>query len=155
MIPNNHGHSRLRIGRVSLTNHIYLVTTVTSNRFPVFNKWQYASAASRVFNDRELLGSNNMLCWVLMPDHAHWLIQLGEGADLSKLIGKLKAVSAKFVRARGYSEKVRAPGFHDHGLRNESDLLPTARYIVANPLRAGITRRVGDYPYWNAVWLDG
>jgi hypothetical protein len=28
-----------------------------------------------------------------------------------------------------------------------------ARYIVANPLRAGLVSRVGHYPFWNAVWL--
>jgi hypothetical protein len=28
-----------------------------------------------------------------------------------------------------------------------------ARYLVANPLRPGLVERIGDYPYWNAVWL--
>jgi putative transposase len=28
-----------------------------------------------------------------------------------------------------------------------------ARYIVANPLRAGLVERLGDYPHWDAVWL--
>ena len=34
-------------------------------------------------------------------------------------------------------------------------LRDVARYIVANPLRAGLVERVGDYPYWDAVWLTG
>jgi putative transposase len=28
-----------------------------------------------------------------------------------------------------------------------------ARYVVANPLRAGLAGTIGDYPYWDAVWL--
>ena len=28
-----------------------------------------------------------------------------------------------------------------------------SRYVVANPLRAGLVERIGDYPYWNAVWI--
>lgn len=44
-------------------------------------------------------------------------------------------------------------GFHDHALRKEEEILATARYIVANPLRAGLTRRIGDYPLWDAGWL--
>jgi hypothetical protein len=28
-----------------------------------------------------------------------------------------------------------------------------ARYIVANPLRAGLCRHLGDYPLWDSVWL--
>ena len=34
------------------------------------------------------------------------------------------------------------------------DLVGVARYIVANPVRAGLVNRVGEYPYWDAVWLD-
>ncbi|MFV3292807.1 transposase, partial [Pseudomonas sp. NY11955] len=28
-----------------------------------------------------------------------------------------------------------------------------ARYIIANPIRAGLVSRVGDYSHWDAVWL--
>ena len=56
--------------------------------------------------------------------------------------------------ARGRGGTVWMPGFHDHALRHERDILPSARYIVANPLRAGLVDRLGRYPYWDAVWLD-
>jgi len=45
------------------------------------------------------------------------------------------------------------PGFHDHALRKEEDVRAVARYVVANPLRAGLVQRIGDYPHWNAIWL--
>jgi len=44
-------------------------------------------------------------------------------------------------------------GFHDHALRREEDLKQVAWYIVANPLRAGLADRLGDYPYWNLDWV--
>jgi hypothetical protein len=28
-----------------------------------------------------------------------------------------------------------------------------ARYVVANPVRAGLVQRVGQYPHWDAIWL--
>ena len=34
-------------------------------------------------------------------------------------------------------------------------LIDVARYVIANPKRAGLVERVGDYPYWDAIWLDG
>jgi hypothetical protein len=43
--------------------------------------------------------------------------------------------------------------YHDHALRREEDVVGLARYIVANPIRAGLATRVCDYPFWNAVWL--
>ena len=27
------------------------------------------------------------------------------------------------------------------------------RYVLLNPVRAGLVLRVGAYPYWNAVWV--
>jgi putative transposase len=45
-------------------------------------------------------------------------------------------------------------GFYDHALRKDEDVLKLARYIVANPIRAGIINKIGDYPLWDAVWLS-
>ncbi len=45
------------------------------------------------------------------------------------------------------------PGFHDRAIRKEEDLQAVARYIVANPVRAGLAGKVGDYPLWDATWL--
>ena len=38
----------------------------------------------------------------------------------------------------------------DEFSRSQKDV---ARYIVANPLRAGLVKKLADYPFWNAVWL--
>jgi len=40
------------------------------------------------------------LAWVLMPDHLHWLFQLGERRDLGSAIKLLKARSARAVNER-------------------------------------------------------
>ncbi|MCZ6895303.1 MAG: transposase, partial [Gammaproteobacteria bacterium] len=26
-------------------------------------------------------------------------------------------------------------------------------YLLTNPLRAGLVKRLGDYPLWDAVWV--
>ncbi len=57
-------------------------------------------------------------------------------------------------KASGRSgEKLWQKGFHDHAVRAEEDLASVARYVVANPLRAGLVKRIGDYPLWDAIWL--
>jgi hypothetical protein len=45
-------------------------------------------------------------------------------------------------------------GFHDRAIRKDENLKNAARYLIANPLRAGLVKDIGDYPYWNAAWLD-
>ncbi|CAD5108724.1 REP-associated tyrosine transposase [Zestomonas carbonaria] len=148
------GHAALRKGRVSIGNTAYLVTATTTERRPLFTDFQAACAAARCFEAAEVQAADRMLAWVLMPDHAHWLIQLSEHGDLSELVGRLKSASARHAnRSLGRHGPLWARAFHDHALRAEADLRATARYIVANPLRAGLVKRIGDYPFWNAVWL--
>ena len=147
------GHHKLRIGRFSQQNGIYLVTSVTVERNPVFAEWQVACAAVRAFTAPSLLKDSRLLCWVLMPDHAHWLIQLGADTDLGRLVGAMKSASAREVRRRGFACQVWARGYHDRAIRRDEDLLSVARYIVANPLRAGLVSRFGDYPFWDSVYL--
>jgi hypothetical protein len=53
----------------------------------------------------------------------------------------------------GNNQSLWQKSFYDHGLRSEEDLKGIARYIVANPLRAGLVEHIGEYPHWDAIWL--
>nr|EPB97991.1 hypothetical protein L321_00197 [Pseudomonas plecoglossicida NB2011] len=56
-------------------------------------------------------------------------------------------------KAGALSAPVWQAGYHDRALRREEDVVMAARYIIANPLRAGLADKVGDYPHWDAVWV--
>ena len=148
------GHAALRRGRISLPQHAYHLTVATRGRQPLFEQFDMASAAARSF---ETLGTScdaTLLAWVLMPDHVHWLLQLGECDDLADVVERLKSASARAAnRAGGRKGALWNRAFHDHAMRSDEDLRTVARYIVANPVRAGLVARAGDYPFWNAVWL--
>ncbi len=89
-----------------------------------------------------------------MPDHWHGLVELGPRDKLPSLIGRLKGRSAHSLRkAHPQLGWIWARAYHDHALRNEEDLAGTARYIAMNAVRAGIVQRVGEYPFWDAVWI--
>lgn len=154
LLSSKPGYRALRRGRASCPGAAYLITTITRDRQPVFSHFPAACAAARCFETPSLLRDSRMLAWVLMPDHAQWLIQLGEVDSLAALVNRLKSSSSRMAGKYARTERsIWVAGFHDHGLRAEEDLLGVARYIVANPLRAGLIRRIGDYPFWNAVWL--
>jgi putative transposase len=138
----------LRSGRYSEQGRIYLVTAVTHNRTPWFldmNKARCVVICMRETQQREIAET---LAYVLMPDHLHWLMTLGERHNLSAVVGAVKSMSSHRLGCRIWQS-----GFHDHAVRREEDLVKLARYVVANPLRAGLVRKLGDYPYWDAVWL--
>jgi len=147
------GSRALRRGRCSLTGQAYLVTTVTDQRIPWFQVFSFAALMCRSLNHPDCLRDAEALCWVLMPDHLHLLLVLDD-AGLSTVMKSLKARSAILLnREIGRRGRFWESGFHDRALRREEDLLTVARYIVGNPLRAGLVKRVADYPYWNAAWL--
>lgn len=93
-------------------------------------------------------GRAETLCYVVMPDHLHWLTVLHAG----KLADAVHLLKGRLARAIGNT--VWQLNYFDHAVRQDDDLRKIARYIVANPLRANLVERVGDYPLWDAVWLD-
>ena len=67
---------------------------------------------------------------------------------------RVKSRSSRSVNLlRGNSEPVWQRGYYDRALRRDEDRKAAARYIVMNPLRAGLVKRLGDYPLWDAIWL--
>lgn len=148
------GHRALRQYRASLPGHYYHVTTTTHLRRRVFDGFDLARSAIRTLHSVEALGSSELLAWVLMPDHLHVLIRLADHAQLSQLMNRLKAAIAREINRRlGTSGPVWQRAYHDHVIRDEETLEAVGRYIIMNPLRAGLVRRVGEYPHWDAVWV--
>ncbi|NID06967.1 transposase [Luteibacter jiangsuensis] len=147
-------HSKdLRRGRISEPGQIYLITAVTWNRAPIFRDISHARRASRICHSPSAWKGANCLAWVLMPDHWHGLVELREG-DISRVVARYKAlVSSAVKRSSGRKSPVWQKSFQDRALRKDDDIVAAARYLVANPLRAGLVDRIGNYPYWNAVWL--
>ena len=143
----------LRKGRFSQTNRIYLITTVTQCRRRWFNEYKLARLAARSIHQGKPFRDAKVLCWVVMQDHVHLLIELGE-EPLHKVMNLWKSNSGHALnRAIGRKGRFWQKGYHDHALRREEDIKETARYIIANPLRAGLSQKYCEYPYWNAVWL--
>jgi len=145
----------LRKGRVSCPNQIYLVTAVTAYRKPIFCNYSAGRIVVRELKEAECRGRVTSLAFVVMPDHLHWLVSISPEYSISDVVGSMKRYSAvSFNQSLGnIGVQVWQRGFHDHALRSDEDILRVARYIVANPLRAGLVKRIGEYPLWDAVWL--
>ena len=150
------GHAALRRGRTSTPGQIYLLTFTTHGRQPLFSENCLGMAAAAAITDRRLWVSSQLLAWVLMPDHCHVLLDLGDLEYLPSLVQRLKTNTARHVRQSAPGiKRVWAKAYHDHAIRAEQDMVAVARYVICNPVRAGIVRRVGDYPFWDAVWVGG
>lgn len=144
----------LRKGRSSVEYGEYFITFVCDQRV----RWFEDDEAARIFCRNIAFNERAHGCiwqtWVLMPDHFHGLLQLGP-STLGKTVGHLKGLSAKRINEKiSGSKMVWQPAYYERALRVEDDRNAIARYIVANPLRAGLVKKIGDFPYWNSNYLD-
>ena len=153
-VKTDMSYNALRKGRFSEPNRAYFVTAAAKERRPIFAELHTARLLireMRVLHDEEIVSS---LAWVIMPDHLHWLFQLGDNVSLKKAVGLLKGRSSRSINCHlRQGGSLWQAAYHDHALREEEDLREIARYIMANPSRAGLVDSLADYPHWDAAWL--
>jgi putative transposase len=92
--------------------------------------------------------------YCVMPDHVHLLV-LGQSlhADLLKFIAAFKhKTSFGFRRTAG--KQLWQTSFYDHVLRAEDEPGRVAWYIWLNPVRAGLVKKVKEYPYAGPFGTD-
>ena len=82
-----------------------------------------------------------------MPDHLHLLVQgQCEAAECKRFISAAKQYSGYH-----YSKEFHHPLWQRYGfertLRKDEDILTVARYILENPVRAGLSTTVAEYPF--------
>ena len=144
---------RLRIGRFSEVGRVYLLTAVVDQRQPFFCDWRLGRLVVREFRAAQEEGWADFLAWVVMPDHMHCLVELRD-KSIAQLMCRIKSRSSLAVnQALGRRGRLWQKGYHDRAVRREQDVKDLARYVVANPIRAGLVTRVHDYPLWDACWL--
>ena len=144
---------RLRIGRFSEPGRIYLITAVVHQRQPFFADWRLGRLVVKQLREAQEDGWADFLTWVVMPDHVHCLLQLRD-RTLAEVMCRIKARSSRAVNlALRRQGRLWQKGYHDRAVRKEEDLKDLARYVILNPVRAGLVTRVHDYPLWDACWL--
>jgi putative transposase len=88
--------------------------------------------------------------YCVMPDHVH-VLATGTSAD-----SDLRAFVHTWKQNTGYAHRQSTRsrlwqgGFYDHVLRQEEDRAAVIRYLLENPLRAGLVQDLRDYPHWGS-----
>ena len=88
-----------------------------------------------------------------MPDHLHVLLHAtSETADLQAFMKRFKQMTG-FAYKQQMRQTLWQRGYHDRILRDDESSESIARYILENPIRAGLTTAWGEYPYaWSDVY---
>ena len=92
-----------------------------------------------------------LLCWCVMPNHVHVLIEVNEGWSLSKIMHGWRSYTANEAnRILGRTGKFWMEEYYDRYIRNDTHLQKTINYILNNPANAGLD----DWP-WVGVRSTG
>lgn len=93
--------------------------------------------------------------WCQMSNHYHLIIETAE-PNLAKGMRQLNGVYTQYInRAHGRVGHVFQGRYKAILVDKDSHLLELARYVVLNPLRAGMTQDIADWPWSSyAAMLD-
>jgi REP-associated tyrosine transposase len=133
--------------RIEFPGAIYHLTARGNGRAEIFLDDFDREAFLCVLGD--VVGRYNWIChaYCLMGNHYHILIETPDG-NLSEGMRQLNGIyTQKFNRRHGRIGHVFQGRFKSILVEKESYLLELCRYIVLNPVRAGIVKRPQDYPW--------
>lgn len=135
--------------RIKSPSGIYHVIMRGINKQLIFESDEDYSKFIKILNQVKKTTEMNLYAYCLMSNHIHLLI--GETSESISQI--MKRISDRFVI--WYNKKYQRTGslfqdrFRSEIIDSDKRFLITARYIFQNPIKAGITKKVDDYPYTN------
>lgn len=92
-----------------------------------------------------------LICWCIMPNHVHVLIEVNEGWSLSRIMHGWRSYTAKEAnRILGRTGKFWMEEYYDRYIRDDNHLQKTINYILNNPANAGLD----GWP-WVGEWSTG
>lgn len=149
-----HKHLR-RLDAVWVTPPVYFITACTAGRRALL-----ANDAAFAILRAEFEAAPSRHGWmigrfVVMPDHVHFFCVSDERPDaapLSYFVGAFKQWTAKSIlRSSGVAAPLWQREFFDHVLRSDESYESKWRYVLENPVRAGLVKAAGDWPYGGEI----
>jgi len=138
----------------------YSVTITTYRRTPWFR--DVAVAEYCVSALKEAAGQEffRVYAYCFMTDHLHLLVGADADVNLIGFVKNFKQTTGWWFRNRYLVGSLKASptslwqkSYHDHVVRSDEGLLQMAKYMVGNPVRAGLVESCEDYPFSGSfVW---
>jgi REP element-mobilizing transposase RayT len=80
-----------------------------------------------------------LIAWCVMPNHVHVVFELFRGAKLARVVHSWKSFTSSRANALlGRVGPLWSREYYDHLVRDQRELEATVRYVVENPITAGL-----------------
>jgi putative transposase len=132
--------------RIMNLHRTFFITSVTSNRTPLFRNEARARLLLEILFDYREQGKYLLHEFVIMPDHIHLLITPAVEISLERAVQFIKGGYSYRLRK---AEKVEVwqESFTNHRIRDAEDYAEHRSYIRLNPVRARLVANAREYPY--------
>ncbi len=97
----------------------------------------------------------NLISWVIMPNHAHFIIRPMANYELKNIMHSIKSFTAvKANKLLNRSGKFWQEEYFDRYIRNYEHFEKTINYIELNPVKAGLGENARDWKFGSAHLKD-
>jgi REP element-mobilizing transposase RayT len=121
----------------------YFLTYCTHERKPGLTEPATLAEVLTEMRQGETDGVWHLRTAVVMPDHIHLVVVLGESANLASAIRLFKGRLTPRLRLGGLRWQ---KAYFDHRMRPQEDPLPVFLSIFLNPYRAGLLQQNEQWP---------
>ena len=127
--------------------HRYFLTFCTFQRQRAFEASDRVGLVCTQFRRTAAEECFALLAYCFMPDHAHLLVVgSSDDSDGLRFIKTAKQYSGYYYQL-SFGERLWQRYGFERVLRDDEDTLSVAKYILENPIRAGLVTKVEDYPF--------
>ena len=147
--------TNLRLPAPAYRGHILVSITICAKaRRRIFLNADAVDLCIRALDEVAQQTHYRIPVYCFMPDHLHLLLQgVSADADARRFMASFKQISGHRMRRLDATIQWQR-GYYDHVLRSEEEMQDHVRYILNNPVRAGLTDRPREYPYTGSIGWD-
>jgi putative transposase len=125
----------------------YSLRFCTNDRARIFVSDESVAVVLAQFLRAALETRMAVIVYCFMPEHVHLLVEgVDEAADCRAFIVRAKQYSAFYYRLR-FGERLWQRYAFERVLREDEPTESVARYILGNPVRAGLVMKAEDHRY--------
>jgi putative transposase len=129
------------------------VTITVADRARIFADARVAERAVVVLKERAQSSGVVIYAFCVMPDHVHIVLRPSPSCDVITFVGQFKNLSQREAWALGVRGAFWQQSFWDEFVRE--GLEHVVRYVIENPVRAGLVADPLAYPFSGAFFHDG
>ncbi len=128
--------------------YAYFLTLCVKDSLPVFGNHELAARVVSILQEDRSRRGIRVFAYCLMPDHLHLVVSLdGRGKSIPAWLGDFKKLTTKAGWDCGLEGGLWQRSFYNHVVRRDENLESICRYVLENPVRAGMVTKTDEYPF--------